>query len=76
MSRLISRTARLRKLEEILLLSPVGLGAADLARRLQVNRRTVYRDLEFLSEAGAPIWQQGGRYGLNRTRYLTTLRLS
>jgi predicted DNA-binding transcriptional regulator YafY len=76
MSRLVSRTARLRKLEETLLLAPGGLGAADLARRLQVDRRTVYRDLDFLTDQGVPIWQQEGRYGLNRTRYLTTLRLS
>lgn len=76
MSRLANRTSRLRRLEELLLLSPHGLSAADLADRLQVNRRTVYRDLDFLSAQGVPLWQQDGIFGLNRTRYLATIRLS
>src|SRR5512135_341472 len=76
MSRLANRTARLRKLEELLLLSLDGLSAAELASRLLVNRRTVYRDIDFLSAQGVPVWQQSGRYGLNRTRYLATVRLT
>jgi predicted DNA-binding transcriptional regulator YafY len=76
MSRLLNRTARLRQLEELLLLSPDGLRVAGLASQLQVNRRTVYRDIDFLSAQGVPLWQQDGRYGLNRTRYLATVRLS
>ena len=76
MSRLSNRTARLRQLEELLLLSPGGLSAAELAKHLEVNRRTVYRDLDFLSFQGVPLWQQEGRFGLNRTRYLATIHLS
>jgi proteasome accessory factor B len=76
MSRLANRTARLRRLEELLLLSPDGLGAAELASQLLVNRRTVYRDIDFLSAQGVPLWQHEGRFGLNRTRYLATVRLS
>jgi predicted DNA-binding transcriptional regulator YafY len=76
MSRLSNRTARLRQLEELLLLSPDGLSAADLAKRLEVNRRTIYRDLDFLSFQGLPLWQQEGRFGLIRTHYLATIRLS
>jgi predicted DNA-binding transcriptional regulator YafY len=76
MSRLANRTARLRQLEELLLLSPGGLSAAELAAQLLVNRRTVYRDIDFLSAQGVPLWQQDGRFGLNRTRYLATVRLS
>ena len=76
MSRLLNRTARLRRLEELLLLSPNGLSAAKLAKRLEVNRRTIYRDLDFLSFQGVPLWQQGGRFGVIRTRYLATVRLS
>ena len=48
----------------------------DLVDRLEVDRRTVYRDLDFLGEQGVPIWQQNGRFGINRTRYLATVRLS
>ncbi len=53
-----------------------GLSAAELAAQLLVNRRTVYRDIDFLSAQGVPLWQQEGRFGLNRTRYLATVRLS
>jgi predicted DNA-binding transcriptional regulator YafY len=76
MSRLANRTARLRQLEELLLLAPDGLSVAELASNLLVNRRTVYRDIDFLSAQGVPLWQQAGRFGLNRTRYLATVRLS
>jgi proteasome accessory factor B len=76
MSRLANRTSRLRQLEELLLLSPRGVSASELARRFRVDRRTVYRDLDFLSAQDVPIWQEAGRYGLNRTRYLATLRLT
>lgn len=76
MSRLANRTARLRQLEELLMLSTRGLTAAELAHNLGVNRRTVYRDLDFLSAQGVPLWQQDGLFGINRTRYLATVRLS
>jgi proteasome accessory factor B len=76
MSRLANRTARLRQFEELLLLSPAGLSVAELASQLLVNRRTVYRDIDFLSAQGVPLWQEDGRFGLNRTRYLATVRLS
>ncbi len=77
MSRLITRTARLRRLEEILLLAPPqGLSAVELAERLSVHRRTVYRDLDFLSTQEFPVWQEDGRFGINRTRYLATIRFS
>src|SRR5512135_2995684 len=76
MSRLVNRTARLRQLEELLLLSPNGQSAAELASQLLVDRRTVYRDIDFLSTQGAPLWQKDGLFGLNRTRYLATVRLS
>jgi proteasome accessory factor B len=52
------------------------LSATELAQRLEIHRRTVYRDLDFLSAQDVPIWEEAGRYGLNRTRYLATLRLS
>ena len=74
--RLHTRTARLRQLEETLLLKPGGLRATDLARALKVNRRTIYRDLDFLADQGVPLWQDDGLFGINRTRYQTTVRLT
>ncbi len=76
MSRLSNRIARLRQIEEILLLSSQGMSAIELAERLQVNRRTIYRDLEFLSAQEVPLWQEDGLYGINRTAYLTNVRLT
>jgi proteasome accessory factor B len=76
MTRLITRTARLRQLEELLASAPQGLSAIELAEQLGIDRRTVYRDLDFLSTQGIPLWQNEGRFGLVRTRYLATVRLS
>lgn len=76
MERLKTRTARLRLLEETLLLKPGGLRAVDLSRQLNVDRRTVYRDLDFLAEQGVPLWQENGRFGINRTHYQSTVRLT
>jgi proteasome accessory factor B len=76
MERLQTRTARLRQLEEILLLKPGGMRASDLSYRLKVNRRTVYRDLDFLAQQGVPLWQENGTFGINRSLYQTTVRLT
>jgi len=76
MKRLATRTARLRQIEEQLLLNPDGLSAVDLAAEYGVDRRTIYRDVDFLCADGIPIWQQDGRFGINRTRYISTVKLS
>jgi predicted DNA-binding transcriptional regulator YafY len=76
MERLKTRTARLRQLEEILLLKPGGMRAVDLARQLGVDRRTIYRDLDFLAEQGVPLWQENSVFGINRALYQSTIRLT
>jgi proteasome accessory factor B len=76
MSRLVNRTSRLRQLEELLLLSPRGLSVSELTEQLQVTRRTIYRDIDFLSAQGVPLWQEKGRFGLDRGSYLATVRLT
>lgn len=76
MERLASRTARLRKIEELLLLTPEGMKANQLAKEVGVNRRTVYRDVDFLCEQGVPIWQKDGRFGIDRTGYQATVQFS
>ncbi|EYF01186.1 helix-turn-helix transcriptional regulator [Chondromyces apiculatus] len=47
----------------MLLQSRTRLTAADLARRLEVSARTIYRDLEALSGAGVPVYASRGPNG-------------
>lgn len=76
MSRSLKRAGRLIEIETLLFHHPDGLRITDLAGALGVNRRTIYRDIDLLSEAGVPIWQIEGRYGIIRERYLAIIRLS
>jgi len=53
-----------RMLTILLLLQSRGhVTAGELAERLEVSRRTVYRDLEALSAAGAPVYAERGGGG-------------
>ncbi len=76
MDRIQSKAARLSRLERLLYNAPQGLRVADLAERSGVDRRTIYRDLFSLEEMGVPIWEDAGRYGITRERYLSTVRLN
>ncbi len=75
MSRSLSRAARLRQIENLLFRNPHGMRVVDIAEACGVNRRTIYRDLDLLSESGVPIWQDDGRFGIIREQYLATIRL-
>jgi predicted DNA-binding transcriptional regulator YafY len=54
-----------------------GISAADLATRVGVSKRTVYRDLDAMDlEAGLPIWNEDGRFGLAADAFLPPLALT
>jgi predicted DNA-binding transcriptional regulator YafY len=74
--RVSSKAARLQQIERRLYNTPGGLRATDLASALGVDRRTIYRDLLTLEDAGVPVWQHDGRYGIDRATYLSTIRLN
>lgn len=74
--RIASKAARLRRIEFRLYHSNQGLRATELAAECGVDRRTIYRDLATLHDMGVPIWEDRGRYGLERSSYLSTVRLN
>jgi proteasome accessory factor B len=76
MDRIQSKAARLRRIEHYLYNMPQGLRAVELADYCGVDRRTIYRDLVSLEEMGVPVWEDSGRYGIDRESYLSTIRLN
>lgn len=53
-----------RLLSILLLLQTRGrVTGAELAERLEVSARTIYRDIESLSAAGVPVYAERGRHG-------------
>ncbi|MDQ3938317.1 MAG: WYL domain-containing protein [Chloroflexota bacterium] len=71
------RAARYLRIAMILSDHPAGLTAQALAERVGVSKRTVYRDLQAMDvDAGLPIWQDAGRWGLERGAFLPPLALT
>ena len=76
MERTMTRAERLKAIETYLFHSSGGRRATDIATRFGVHRSTVYRDIQSLGESGSPIWEDGGRFGVLKDRYLTTVRVN
>lgn len=71
------RSARYLKIARILFQHRDGISANAMAELVGVSRRTVYRDLEAMErDAGLPIWQEGGRFGLEEGAFLPPLDLT
>jgi predicted DNA-binding transcriptional regulator YafY len=59
------RTARLLKLQMLLLQNRDGLKIEELSQRCAVSERTIYRDLQAIeSELGVPVWEEGSKRGI------------
>ena len=73
MSRIENKAMRLSQIEALLIDRPEGMTQAELARRLDVHRSTILRNL---ADIHAPIYEEGGRIFIDREAYLVNLRLN
>ena len=71
------RAARLLRVATVLHAHPAGITAQAVADQIGVSKRTVYRDLRAMEiDAELPIWQDGGRWGLESGVFLPPLALT
>jgi proteasome accessory factor B len=72
------RAARYLKIAQVLRAhGEAGISAVALADQVGVSKRTVYRDLEAMDlDAGLPIWNEKGRFGLDADAFLPPLALT
>jgi predicted DNA-binding transcriptional regulator YafY len=71
------RTARLMRVAGLLAAHPDGMRPKDIAERLGMSVRNVYRDLKALEgEVGLPTWAEDGRWGVLDTAFLPPLKLT
>ncbi len=71
------RLARMLRVVAVLRGHPDGIRPADVARRVGVATRTVYRDLRALEdEVGVATWSEGGRWGVVSDAFLPPLKLT
>lgn len=71
------RTARLMRVAGLLAGNPDGMRPKDIAERLGMSVRNVYRDLRALeSEVKLPTWSEGGRWGILGDAFLPPLKLT
>lgn len=76
MSKAANKAARLGQIEALLLAHPEGLKAAEIARKLDVNRSTIGRNLAdvpkhiYLDDCDEDRWK------IDRSNYLVNVRLN
>jgi predicted DNA-binding transcriptional regulator YafY len=72
------RLARLLRVLQVLQAhGEEGVRPAEIAKRVAMSTRSVYRDLRALeTEVGVPLWNEGGRWGVLETALLPPLRLT
>jgi predicted DNA-binding transcriptional regulator YafY len=71
------RVARMTRLIQVLRAHPNGISPKDLARRVDMSVRTVYRDLRAIDdEIGVGLWSEGGLWGVVGEEFLPPLKLT
>src|SRR5215207_11556866 len=71
------RLARLTRVVSLLRAHPDGMAIKDIAKRIDVSVRTVYRDLNAIEgEIGIAVWSDDGRWGLAADEFLPPLKLT
>jgi len=71
------RLARLVRVVSVLRAHPDGIRPGDIARRIDVSPRTVYRDLKAIDqEIGVAVWSEDGLWGVVGDEFLPALKLT
>ena len=71
------RLARMLRVVTVLRGHPEGIRPAEIARRVGVATRTVYRDLTALeTEVGVAVWSENGLWGVVDEEFLPPLKLT
>jgi proteasome accessory factor B len=71
------RLARLLRVVAVLRAHADGIRPGEIARRIDVSPRTVYRDLKALEqEVGVAVWSEGGLWGVVGDEFLPPLKLT
>ncbi|HJW22582.1 MAG TPA: WYL domain-containing transcriptional regulator, partial [Candidatus Limnocylindrales bacterium] len=71
------RAARLMRVAGLLAAHPDGMHPRDIAERLGMSVRNVYRDLHALEdEVAVPTWSDAGRWGVLDAAFLPPLKLT
>ena len=71
------RLARMLRVVTVLRGHPDGIRPPEIARRVGVATRTVYRDLRALEEeVGVAVWSDGGLWGVVSEEFLPPLKLT
>jgi predicted DNA-binding transcriptional regulator YafY len=71
------RAARLVRVATLLAAHPDGMRPGDIADRLGMSVRNVYRDLHALEdEVDMGVWSEGGKWGVLQSTFLPALKLT
>jgi predicted DNA-binding transcriptional regulator YafY len=71
------RLARLVRVVSVLRAHPEGIRPSEIARRIDVSARTVYRDLKAIDqEIGVAVWAEDGKWGVVGDEFLPPLKLT